>query len=339
MLVLRPIRETELPALFALAKSIEGSLTSLPVNEEFLEDRIHESLRAFNPRVRKPGGESYLFVLEQTETGALCGTSGIASRVGGFNPFYSYVIHHEKLVHKPSNTAREISVLHLHETHSGPSEICSLFLRRDFRRAGVGRLLSLGRFHFMKAFPQRFDTTVIAEMRGFIDQTGRSPFWEAVGRHFIDYDFYTADFLAGLGQKDFIADLMPRHPIYIPLLPLEVQAVIGRVHTETEPALAMLEAEGFQFSNEVDIFDAGPCIRAKLQEIRTVRVAQAAFIADLASLPHDSMVRLLSNSRLDFRACLGPIVTHDDGRVTIEPEVADALQLKPGDSLLWSPLK
>lgn len=339
MFVLRPIRENELSKFFSLVKSIEGSLTSLPLNEEFLEDRLHESLRAFSPRIRKPGGENYLFVLEQTESGELCGSSGIASRVGGFNPFYSYKIHHEKLVHKPSNTEREISVLHLHETHSGPSEVCSLFLRPDCRRAGIGRLLSLGRFHFMKAFPPRFDTTVIAEMRGYIDQTGRSPFWEAVGRHFIDYDFHTADFLTGLGNKEFIADLMPRHPIYIPLLPLEVQAVIGKVHTQTEPALAMLQSEGFQFANEIDIFDAGPNMRANSQDIRTIHLANSAVIRDLATPPVDAIVQLLSNGRLEFRACLGSIVAHEDGNVSIATEIADALQLKPGENLVWSPLK
>ena len=339
MFVLRPIHENELSKLYSLVQSIEGSLTSLPLNEEFLDDRIHESIRAFNPRVRKPGGESYLFVLEQTETGELCGTSGIVSRVGGFEPFYSYRIHREKLVHKPSKTEREIPVLHLNETHSGPSEICSLFLRPDCRRAGTGRLLSLGRFHFMQAFPQRFDTTVIAEMRGYIDQTGRSPFWEAVGKHFIDYDFSTADFLVGLGNKEFIADLMPRHPIYLSLLPEEVQAVIGRVHTQTQPALAMLESEGFQSTDEIDIFDAGPCVRASLQEIRSVRLAASVPIRDFETPPHDAVVQLLSNASLDFRACLGSMKMHPDGTASIDSLVAAALQLHPGDNLTWSPLK
>ncbi|MDZ4850883.1 MAG: arginine N-succinyltransferase [Pirellulaceae bacterium] len=339
MFVLRPIRKNELSQLYSLVQSIEGSLTSLPLNEEFLDDRIHESIRAFSPRVRKAGGESYLFVLEQTKTGELCGTSGIVSRVGGFDPFYSYKIHREKLVHKPSKTEREIPVLHLHETHSGPSEICSLFLRPDCRRAGTGRLLSLGRFHFMQAFPQRFDTTVIAEMRGYIDQTGRSPFWEAVGKHFIDYDFSTADFLVGLGNKDFIADLMPRHPIYLSLLPEEVQAVIGRVHTQTQPALAMLESEGFQSTDEIDIFDAGPCVRASLQEIRTLRLATTSTIRDLETLAHDAVIQLLSNARLDFRACLGAVKPHSDGSVSIDSAVALALQLQPGENVTWSPLK
>jgi len=339
MFVLRPVREDELPKLVALARTVDGSLTSLPLDEQFLEDRIHDSLRAFSPRVRKPNGEYYLFVLEQTVTGELCGISGVASRVGGFDPWYSYNIQHEKLVHKASKTEREIAVLHRHQIHSGPSEICSLFLRPDCRRGGSGRLLSLARFHFMGAFAGRFDATILAEMRGYIDQTGKSPFWEAVGRHFFEYDFYTADFLSGLGNKEFIADLMPRHPIYIPLLPPEVQAVIGRVHTHTEPALAMLEAEGFTRSNDVDIFDAGPCLRASLAEVRTVRLSRPAVIRDLTTPGHDAPFQLLSNGALNFRACLGSLLTHADGSVSLAPEVAAALELKPGGNVTCSPLK
>src|SRR5438046_10223693 len=115
-------------------------------------------------------------------------------------------------------------------------------------------------------------------MRGYVDQTGRSPFWEAVGRHFFEFDFYRADVLCGLGEKQFIADLMPRHPIYLPLLRPEVQAVVGRVHHDTEPALALLRAEGFEPVNEVDIFDAGPLVRANVDEIRTIRQARLSTV-------------------------------------------------------------
>jgi RimJ/RimL family protein N-acetyltransferase len=50
-------------------------------------------------------------------------------------------------------------------------------------------------------------------MRGYIDESGKSPFWEAVGRNFFEFDYYAADVLSGLGEKEFIADLMPRHPM------------------------------------------------------------------------------------------------------------------------------
>ena len=78
-----------------------------------------------------------------------------------------------------------------------------------------------------------------------MDDHGRSPFWDALGKHFFDVDFPNADYLS-LVNKKFIADLMPKHPIYIPLLPKDAQDVIGKVHEQTEPALKLLEAEGLR---------------------------------------------------------------------------------------------
>jgi arginine N-succinyltransferase len=340
MFVLRPVREADLAAIVALAKSVGGGLTTLPPNAEFLEDRIHESLRAFSPRVRKPGGEHYLFVLEDTATGEVVGTSGIASRVGGFEPFYSYEIRTERYVHRPLKIEKEIATLHLTESHRGPSEVCSLFLRADRRRDGNGRLLSLARFLFIGAFRRRFTDTIIAELRGYIDPTGRSPFWEAVGRPFFDFDFYRADVLSGLGEKEFIADLMPEHPIYVPLLPPEVQAVIGRVHHETEPALALLRAEGFAATNEVDIFDAGPLVRAEVADLRTIRHAQTAKLREIVAgdSNDDARPQLMANSALDFRACLGAVIPRDDG-VALAAPLAEALRLRVGDTVTFSPVK
>lgn len=340
MLVLRPIRATDLSGLVSLAKSTGGGLTTLPPDEEFLADRIESSLHAFNPRVRQPRGEFYLFALEDTATAELVGVSGIASRVGGFDPWYSYEIRSERFAHKPLKVVKEVPVLHLRQEHRGSSEICSLFLRADRRRGGTGRLLSLGRFHFIGAFPKRFTDEIIAEMRGYIDQTGKSPFWEALGRHFFPIDFYAADVLSGLGEKEFIADLMPRHPIYIPLFAPEVQAAIGKVHHETEPALALLLAEGFARTNEVDIFDAGPLVRGRVDQLRTVRQTRTCKVKSAAAKIADGApLLLLANGALDFRATLGAVMENPDGSVSISAATAEALHLDVGDKLFISPLR
>jgi arginine N-succinyltransferase len=338
MFVLRPIRESDLAALIALARSTGGGLTTLPPDAAVLEDRVHASLRAFHPRVRKPGGESYLFVLEDSATGEVVGTSGIASCVGGFDPWYSYELRSERFVHHPLKIEKEIATLHLKESHRGPSEVCSLFLRSDRRRDGNGRLLSLARFLFIGAFRPRFTDTIIAELRGYIDHTGRSPFWEAVGRPFFDFDFYRADVLSGLGEKEFIADLMPDHPIYVPLLPPEVQAVIGRVHHDTEPALALLRAEGFAPTNEVDIFDAGPLVQAEVAAVRTIRQARTAPVREIVATATADPTHLLANGALDFRACVGSVNPCGDGVALARP-LAEALQLGVGDTLQFSPLR
>lgn len=336
---LRPIRERDLPGLVALTRSIQGGLTSLPPDEDFLRDRIDDSHRAFAPRIRKPGAEFYLFVLEDEETGDLLGTSGLAARVGGFEPFYTYERRVEVHAHPPLGIAREVAVLHPKRVHQGPTELCSLFLKAGSRRAGLGRLLSFGRFLFMAAFPERFTSTVIAELRGYADPLGRSPFWEAVGRHFYGEDFASADRLSGLGHKDYIANLMPAHPIYVPLLPPEAQAAIGRVHPETEPAWAMLHTEGFAPTEEVDLFDAGPLVRAEVAALRSVRLRRVGRLREIADRPPDGPLHLLSAGGLDFRATLGTVRVDDAGNAILDAATVRALECREGDPVAWIPLR
>jgi arginine N-succinyltransferase len=339
--IFRPVREADVEALVNLARSTGGGLTTLPPDREFLESKVHDSLSAFGPRVKKPGGEYYLFVIENCGSGEIVATSGISARVGGFEPWYSYQIVTEHHVHEPLGVDRSMQLLQLKKEHRGPSEVCSLFLRKDCRGGSLGRLLSLSRFLFMAAFPMRFTPTVIAEMRGFSNEEGKSPFWEAVGRHFVQKDYYAADVLSGLGEKGFISDLMPRHPLYVDLLPREAREVLGRVHRDTEAALALLRSEGFTSMGEVDIFDAGPLVHASLHEVRTVRMAFTAKIEEVteANTPEGRPGFLLANGRLDFRACLGNPAGIDPGTVRISRTVADALDLEEGDQLWVSPLR
>ena len=337
MHVFRPVQDSDFPGLVALTGKIAGGLTTLPADEDFLHDRIDQSLRAFAPRIRKPGGENYLFVLEDLSTREIVGTAGISARVGGFDPFYTYEIRQETYSHAPLKIEKQIAVLHLKETHRGPTEIGSLFLHPDHRRHGLGRLLSLGRFLFMAAFRERFDTTIIAELRGYIDPQGKSPFWESVGRHFFGGDFSQADFLSGLGNKEFIADLMPEHPIYVTLLPPDVQAVIGAVHHDSKPALGLLQGEGFQITNEVDIFDAGPLVRASVASLRTTRRARQIQVRAVRAGPAAVPTYLLSNGQLDFRACLGAPELGKPGAALSNEEIA-ALHLSMNDAAWVSPL-
>ena len=335
----RPIRETDLAGLVELARSTGGGITTLPANAEFLGSRIQDALRAFSPRISRPGGEYYLFVLEDSETGEIVGTAGIGARVGGFDPWYSYQVRSERFVHEALKVDKEVQVLHLKKEHRGPSEVCSLFLRADCRRGTSGRLLSLSRFLFMAAFQARFTTTVIAEMRGFSDQLGKSPFWEAVGRHFFEHDYYAADVLCGLGEKGFISDLMPRHPLYVPLLPPETQAILGRVHRDTEAALALLRSEGFESMGEIDIFDAGPLMQATVAKVRTIRQSRVATVRSTGAMHRpDAEIMLLANGQLEFRSCAAPITVQDD-TVLIGRETARVLEVKAGDKLWFSPLR
>lgn len=56
-----------------------------------------------------------------------------------------------------------------------------------------------------------------------------------------------------MGQKAFIAELMPRHPLYVDMLPDDAKAAIGIVHPNTRPAYNLLLEEGLRYKGYIDI--------------------------------------------------------------------------------------
>ncbi|WP_097459610.1 arginine N-succinyltransferase [Mangrovitalea sediminis] len=272
-MIIRPIAHKDLAALRQIAIESGPGFTSLMDDRDFLTRKIQHSIDSFARDVVQPGTESYLFVLEDSETGEVMGTTGIEAAVGLNSPLYHY--HKSQVVHHSHEMGlfKRVDVLNMCNHYTGCSEVCSLYLRPAFRRPNAGKLLSKVRFLFMAQHPQRFAETVIAEMRGVSSDDGRSPFWDWFREHFVDLDFATVTGLTGAGNKRFIAELMPKYPLYTHLLSLAAQEVIGQVHEKTRPALSLLEAEGFRHKGYVDLFDGGPTVEAELRQIRSVAEA------------------------------------------------------------------
>ena len=337
MLIVRCVLEDDLDSLFDLIQKSEFGLTTLKISKDELESRIERSLFAFRKKDARPQGQPYVFVMEDLSSGRLVGTCAIYSKTGGFEPMYSYEI--KKSIHTSEGLGvhKEIDTLHLLAQHDGPTEIGSLFLSPDYWGGGHGRLLSMSRFLFLAEFQERFEQKVIAEMRGVVDSNGTSPLWSALGSHFFQMDFPKAETLSSQSKK-IIGDLMPKHPIYIPLLPKEAQEVIGSVHSNTEPALAMLLKEGFETRGKVDIFDGGPTIECELKNIRVVKESKSGTVGAIVETIENGDRQLISNSQLDFRACLGNVVW--DGDVaTIDQVSALRLNLKKDDQIRTVNLK
>jgi len=263
------------------------------------------------------------------------GTSCIISKVGGFEPFYAYRI--ETSVHQSEvlDIRKEIPTLHLVAEHSGPSEIGGLYLAPEYRKHGNGRLLSLFRFLFMAEHPERFEPLVIAEMRGVVTKDGYSPFWEAIGRHFFDIDYPKAD-LMSIMNKTFIADLMPKCPVYIPLLPRSAQEVIGKVHDHTRPALKMLEDEGFASTGMVDIFEAGPIIMTPLSSLRIVKESFRDQVVRMVPKQDEDRRHIITNTSEDFRACMGHVERAPEGGVELSRKSASLLGVQPGEEVRFA---
>ena len=336
---LRPARAEDTEALYALARQTGGGLTTLPADRAVLERRVTWSLKSFAKTRGQAAEDYYLFVAEDPTTGAVVGTTGIFARVGLSRPFYSYRLLHLTQVSNDPEKIVHTQLLQLVNDYAGATELGTLFLHPDWRGGRFGALLSKGRFVFMKAESWRFSDKVMAEIRGWLDENGDSPFWEAIGRHFFDMPFLEADRLSGMGNSQFIADLMPKFPIYTNLLPKAARAVIGKPHRDARGAVRLLEEEGFRFAGAVDIFDAGPCYDAPFETIRTLRKTRCVVVETVAPVAQERGARRLIGfaGPEGFCLTLAHVGVHPDGLV-LPPEVADILGCREGDAVYAAPL-
>ncbi len=333
MLVIRPIEPEDYPALYTIAEESGVGFTSLPLNEEILQDKIATSKESFAKNITQPGQENYLFVLEDQATGEIVGTTAIVASVGMSSPFYHY--HRSVVVHASQELGvhNKMEVLILCNHYTGCTEICTLFLREPYRSGTNGRLLSKSRFLFLADFPERFSNKVIAEMRGYSDENGQSPFWGWLGENFFKIDFARADYLVGMGNKVFIAELMPKYPLYVNLLSKQARDAISQVHPKTKPALRLLEKEGFKHVGYIDIFDGGPTVEAELTELNSIRNSRLK-VARIGDVAEDEELYLISNRGLEnYRCTIAPVKVLEHDRVLLSQQLADALQISEGDSV------
>ena len=304
----RAARAADLPALMDLARLTGGGFTNLPADAAALAERLAWSDASFARLDDAPDDELYILLLEQAATGRIGGCGMVFSRIGARWPFYSYKIGVLSQTSKALERTFSLPFLSLVTDHDGASEVGGLFLHPDLRTGGLGRLLARSRYLFVAQHRARFGDKMLAELRGVLDEDGNSPFWDALGAKFFGMSFPDADTFNGVHGSQFIADLMPKHPIYTALLPEGARAVIGQPHGKGRAALAMLEAEGFQYDNYVDIFDGGPTVTARTDQLRTVRDCTAAPVARLCSSGEDFVRSLVASGTLsDFRAWIGHV--------------------------------
>ena len=336
MMVIRPVDYDDLAQLVALAGKTGGGLTSLPADRATLSARVERSLQTWRDRLPQ-AEQGYVFVLEESTTRRVVGICAIEVAVGLQEPWYNFRVGTQVHASRELNVYKKLPTLSLSNDHTGSSELCTLFLDPDYRSGKNGYLLAKSRFLFMAAFRHRFMQRVVAEMRGISDENGHSPFWESVGSRFFSIPFTAADYLSGTGKKTFIAELMPRHPLYIDYLSPEAQAAIGQTHPQTTPARAMLEAEGFRFQHYVDIFDGGPTLECDIDRVRTIR--KSRLLRATVGQPADEALPLClaANERYEaFRA----VLLHADPQsetVALTPEQAAVLGCGEGDSLRVTP--
>ncbi|WP_409018576.1 arginine N-succinyltransferase [Brevundimonas vesicularis] len=331
MLVVRPAGPADLHHLLELAILSGPGFTSLPEDADVLSERLELSQASFEGRVA-PEEAWYTLMLEDTDTGDIDGIGSVKATVGLKRPFFSFRVVNNTVQSPSLNVRLNHQTLVLVNECTGWTEVGSLFLKADRRKGGAGRLLAQSRYMLIGAQPDLFADNVLAELRGVFTPDGYCPFWDHVAHKFFPMEFDDADRMTGSTDKQFILDLSPRHPIYVELLPEPARAVIGKVHPQGVPAMALLESEGFRPNGLVDIFDAGPTVACGRDNIRTVRDARA-LTAHIESDFEVDLPGLISTASIaNFRAVRARVLIEGDNAI-ITPETAAALRLKAGDPI------
>ncbi|NNC36548.1 MAG: arginine N-succinyltransferase [Hyphomonadaceae bacterium] len=330
MLIVRPSKISDLNAFIDLKDAAGSGFTSLAVHDSDLKARLQKSAKSFRSQGDTSGNSIYLLMLEDSNTGEIVGVSAVKSQVGVGKPFFSFKI--LNLVQSSSAADRHFNmeIMLLVNEYSGASEVGTLFVKQKMRGTGAGRLISQARYMLIAAAPNLFADTVISELRGRVDEQGYSPFWEGMGRKFFKMDFNEADEITAKTNNQFITDLMPRYPIYVDLLPDEARQVIGQCHPDGLGAKRLLEDEGFRYEKFVDIFDAGPTLEVRKNQIRTVKDSQLFKVRDG---DQGKSRALMSNNRInDFRAVFTRATVEGDG-VILTSEVRKALRVKVNEQV------
>ena len=329
---IRPARADDVDALLVLAGQTGGGFTNLPPDRDALARRIGWSCESFAREGALPQDELYMLLMEEAETGRIGGSAMIFSRLGGEWPFYTYKLATVNQTSKELGRNITMEVLHLTNDFNGSAEVGGLFLLAELRAEGLGRLLARSRYLFMARHRARFPTRVVAELRGWHHPDGSSPFWDGLGRKFFEMPFQEADHFNSLHGNQFIADLMPKHPVYIAMLPETARSVIGVPHPTGRAAMRMLENEGFAFENYIDIFDGGPTMTARTDQVSSIRDAQHVEVTRVADGLDDGADALIATGRLaDFRCCFGKVGSGG----SIDAETARLLQIGTGDTISW----
>ena len=331
---LRAARLSDLEHLYEMAKLTGGGFTNLPADRKALTAKLQRATDAFENPGDELTDEQFVLVLENTQTGAVRGTCQLMTMVGQQWPFYSYRLNALTQYSQELDRTVRAEMLNLVTDLEGSSEVGGLFLHPNERAGGLGLLLARSRYLFVAMHRKRFADRIIAELRGIIDERTDSPFWDNVAGRFFGMSFQEADYFNAINGNQFIADLMPKHPVYVAMLDEDARKVIGVPHPTGRAAMRMLENEGFRYEGYVDIFDGGPTMVAQTDSVVSVAGSTSAKVTGVETTEGERAI--LATGRLEtFRACYGLRVLDEDGGIAIDPAAADILDVSKGDTV-WS---
>ena len=347
MYVMRDARPADLDGLLRLAAIL--NTVNLPNDRAALEGLLELSARSFSGRLRSPLRREYLFVMEETATGVLVGTSQVIAQHGTREePHIFFDVLNEERYSATVDRHFNHTMLRIGFDHDGPTEIGGLVLDPAFRGAPgkLGKQLSFVRFVFMAMHPDRFRNRVLAELLPPLGGGGRSALWEALGRRFTGMTYLEADRVSKT-NKEFIRGLFPSGLIYAGLFDDDAQRVIGEVGPQTEGVKKMLTAIGFTPVGRIDPFDGGPHFEADTSSVWPITMSHQGKVhiverSALVDAPGESCDGLVAAERRNtrgkepptsfFRCVQGDFAEQGDS-IAISAETAAAIQVADGDDI------
>lgn len=334
---IRAAHSDDLEPLYEMAKLTGGGFTNLPADRDALAAKLGRAADAFVRKGDQLGDDQFVLVLENVETGSVRGTCQIFTKVGQQWPFYSYRLTTLTQHSRELDRTVRAEMLSLVTDLEGSSEVGGLFLHPNERAGGLGLLLARSRYLFIAMHRKRFADRILAELRGIIDDRGGSPFWDGVAGRFFGMSFQEADYFNAINGNQFIADLMPKHPVYIAMLSDAARNVIGLPHPNGRAAMRMLENENFRAEGYVDIFDGGPSMIAQTDRVKTIAEAVHSQVSDTDLESGEKT--LVATGQLDNFCCAyGKRLLHEDGSIALDGDCAATLGVTPGDTI-WSVAK
>jgi arginine N-succinyltransferase len=334
--IIRAARPDDVQHIYEMAKRTGGGFTNLPPDRKALTAKLERSAAAFSRIGDDIADDLYVFVLENTATGEVRGTCQIFASVGQKWPFYSYRIGALTQHSVELDRTFRADILNLSTDLENTTEVGGLFLHPGERAGGLGMLIARSRYLFIRNHRARFHDRTLAELRGVIDEAGGSPFWDGVAGRFFGMNFQDADEFNAKHGNQFIADLMPKHPVYIAMLPDAARAVIGIPHPTGRAAMRMLEQEGFAWEKYVDIFDGGPTMTVRTDQIYSIRSAEdrriKAIDDQLGDQKKGEKQLIACGKMANFRATYG-WVESDYDEIRIDPNAAQLLGVSTGDTI------
>lgn len=187
----------------------------------------------------------------------------LVPRLGLTLPRYHFRL--GRVVHAASELAlfRVQTTLLLGNDHTGRAELTDLRCAPDLppqaQAQAFGELIQAAQA-LLRERPADFGDTLVAELPGWRDADGHSPFWQALGARFYAGDPAEAEARLGPDWRSHLAALLPRQTVYLSFLGTEAEARVLDVPAHAQPALSALRAAGFHPPEHARIDDGGPVL-------------------------------------------------------------------------------